>query len=140
MNNGVLRNANTVKAGAEGTKSTHQNRAFDCSHDPRNHRTGSQYRTDTGNGEKCGSKQQSPESAPERTGFSPVLHAVACIVIADHLLIGMGVLTDDRQFVHIGPGPLKLFNRFLGFDVGLVDGYYGILFGHLCLLFEWRSS
>jgi hypothetical protein len=27
--------------------------------------------------------------------------------------------------VHIGPGPLKLLNRFLGFGVSLVDGYYG---------------
>jgi hypothetical protein len=55
---------------------------------------------------------KSPQKPPpERTNFAPILHAVAGIVVADHLIIGVVALPNDRQFVHVDSAPLKLFHR-----------------------------
>src|ERR1035441_9629444 len=43
-------------------------------------------------------------------------------VIPYDVLLGVVILADDGQFVHIKPGPLELLHCLLGLGVGLING------------------
>ena len=57
-------------------------------------------------------------------GLGPPLHSVAGVVITDHFFIGVEVLRDDRQNMHIDSGALELFYGILGLRMGVIYRYY----------------
>jgi hypothetical protein len=67
------------------------------------------------------SEQKPPKASPERTNFAPIFHAVAGIVVADYLLIGVVALADDRQLFHVDAAALKFFYRSIRIRMSLIN-------------------
>src|ERR1035438_9207919 len=97
LHDAILRNTYAIKAGTDGADTSYEHRAFQRRHDPRNHRARRKHRADTGDGKEGRSEQQSPETSPESPGLAPVLHAVAAIVEAHRLLLGVGILARSEE-------------------------------------------
>ena len=86
-----------------------------------------QRRPQSRNPKEGGAKQQPPHSAPERAARAPGLHPIGDIVVADHVLLGVIVPPDDRQFLHVESGFLQFPDRRFGVRMGLVNGDDGIV-------------
>ena len=71
--------------------------------------------------EHRGSEQEGPKASPERTNLAPIFHAVAGIVVADHLLICVVSLPDDRQFVHVDSATLKFLDRSIRIRMSVIN-------------------
>jgi len=96
---------------------TAPSRAPTNSHDER---AGYQDRANAWNGEERRTEKQPLNATPEGAKLPPVLHAVAGIVVPDHVLVGMIVLADDGHLLHVKPRPLQILHGFLGLGVGFV--------------------
>src|ERR1035441_793645 len=89
LHDAVLGNAYAEKPRSECAQSAHHNGAFQGADDPGDQWAGDQYRPDARNDEESGSEQHPPETTPEGALRAPVLHAVACVIVSDDLLVGM---------------------------------------------------
>src|ERR1039458_818057 len=102
----VLGDAQAVQAGPNSAQTAHQDRSFQCPNDPTDQRAGHQQRPQTGDPKECGAEQKSPQPTPEGAGLPPHFYPVARVVVADHMLIGVIVASNNRQFLHIETGLL----------------------------------
>jgi hypothetical protein len=55
---------------------------------------------------KAGPEQHPPDTTPEGALLAPVPHAVAGVIVSDDVLVGMVILPDDRQLLHVIPSLL----------------------------------
>jgi hypothetical protein len=69
-------------------------------------------------------------AAPKGPQFAPYFHAVANVVVADDVLLGVIVLAHDGQFLHVEPRPLEFFDARFCLDVRVEDPYYCITLSH----------
>jgi len=60
----------------------------------------------------------------------PVHHAVAGVVVADDMLVGVIILADDRQLLHVEATLLEFANCIFSFVVRCKDSRHGVLVGH----------
>jgi hypothetical protein len=67
-----------------------------------------------------------PESAPERTYPTPILHAIAGCVIADDVFIGVRISSYNRQALHIDACLLEFLDSLLRLLVSSIDCRYRI--------------
>src|ERR1039457_958309 len=139
LHDAVFGDANAVQASADRAYSAHNNGSLERADNPADQRSGYQHRPYAWNGEESRSEQESPDTATEGAGLAPPLHAVAGIVIPYDVLLGVVILADDGQFVHVKPGPLELLHCLLGLGVGLINGNNRVLFRHVVFLL-WRSG
>src|SRR4030095_10907761 len=90
--------------------------------------------TDARDDEESGSEEHTPQPTPEGPDPAPGLHAIAGVVVADHVLLGVVVLAHDGELLHVEAPALKRLYRLLRFVVGVVDGdcdLFGIWHGML---------
>ena len=111
LQDAVLWNADAVKPGANGAKSTDNGRSLQGGNDPPDDWAGRNQWADAGNHEKCGPKQHSPYAAPESAVFAPMLHPLAGRVIAHDIFLRVISLSDNLQPFHVEGGLLQLFDR-----------------------------
>ena len=130
LDDAVLGNAHAVKSGTQRAQTAHHQRAFQCADDITDNGSREEQRADTGNKKKGGAEQQAPETAPKRTRFSPVFYAVASVVIADHMFIGVVVAANDGEFFHVKAGLLEFLDCRFGFEVGFENRHRAIVVGH----------
>jgi hypothetical protein len=68
-----------------------------------------------------------PHKPPQKSaGFAPVFHPVAGVVVPHRVFIGVGILSDDGQRVHVDSSTLKLLHGLLGFDMRAIDRYHRV--------------
>ena len=93
-------------------------------------RPGYQYRSDARNGEESRPEQHPPDATPEGALPAPILHAVAGVIVSDHVLVGVIILADDGHLLHVKPRPLQFLHCFLCLGVRFVNGYNRVRFRH----------
>ena len=130
FHNTVLGNANAVQPGAQCTQSAHHHGAFQRSDNPTDHWAKYDQGSDAGDKEKRRPKQQAPKAAPKGPEFTPDLHALAGIVVADNVLFGVIVFADDGQLFHVEPRALEFFDALFCLGVGVVDANYCVILSH----------
>src|SRR5207248_7449440 len=60
-------------------------------------RSGNQHRSYAGDHEESGSYEEAPEPSPEGAHLAPILHAVAGVVVADHLFLRVIFLARSEE-------------------------------------------
>lgn len=66
---------------------------------------------------KADPNSKPPQATPEGPQLSPDLHAVAGVVVADDMFLGVIVLAHDGELLHVKPGPLEFLDA--GFCLGV---------------------
>src|SRR6266542_5813089 len=98
-------------------------RSLQAAHDGRNQRAAYQDRPQSRHPEEGLPFEEAPDSAPEGSELPPVFQTVARLVIADDMVLGTIVLSNDGQQLHVDPSGLKLLNGRFGIGVRIEDGH-----------------
>src|SRR5579863_638158 len=124
LHDAVLWNTDAYEAGAHSAHSPNNSGAFKTGNDPGHQRTSHENRPETRYSEHRRSEQQSPKSTPERAHFAPVLHAVAGVVVTDHVFVSVCVSRGNREALHVDTGLLQFLDGVLRLLVRVIDCYY----------------
>src|ERR1039457_5998562 len=87
QNTAVLGNADAEQRGGQRTQTANNNGAFQCSDNPTHQRAKHDEGTDARDNEKGRAEQQTPEAAPKSAQFSPYLHTVTGVIVADDMFL-----------------------------------------------------
>ena len=130
----VLGDADAVEARAERRQAPDHRGLAERADDPAHQRPEHHHVPEAGDEEERGAEQHGPEAAPEGAPLAPELHAVAGVVEADHVLLGVVVLPHDRELLHVEARALEGAQRLFGLGMRAVDGHHGVDLLHLVLL------
>jgi hypothetical protein len=92
-----------TRACSESADPADNNRSLKACDNPANQWTSNENWSNARYRKQRGSKQKSPEPAPECSDLAPVLHPVASVVIANDMFIGVRASARNREALHIDP-------------------------------------
>src|SRR5207249_11877910 len=98
-------------------------RSLQGAHDGRNERAAYQDRPDSRHPEEGLPFEEAPDFAPEGSELPPVFQTLARLVIADDMVLGTIVFSNDGEQFHVDPSGLKLLDGGFGIGVRIVDSY-----------------
>src|ERR1035437_1354231 len=81
----VVGNAQAEKCCSQRAQATHDHRAFQCAQDPSDQGPRHHQGSDAGDEKERRTEKQAPNAAPKGAQLSPILHAVAGVVVAHHM-------------------------------------------------------
>jgi len=64
-----------------------------------------------------------PQMAPEGTELAPRRHAIAGVVVADDVLLGVIILADDGKLADVKARLAQLIDGLFGLGVTVIYGY-----------------